>query len=172
MTRKHLGDRRRFVRGAGAALLAPLGVGTIAAAEREPGDAALHERVRRLETKEQVRRLYEAYFHHVGAGELERAASLFLNPEVVLDEGVRRLWPASQSLDDGIEVSDDGAQARVRLQCTAEVLSPIESDCTLVQMARQQGGGTVRSTEARVLDSVCVRLRGHWRIAELHSRPA
>lgn len=170
MTRNNLTDRRRFVRGAGAALVAPLAVGAAAAASRDGADDALHTRVQRLEAAAELRRLHLAYIDHVNAGERAVAARLFANGATVGVDDVARLTPALSELDAGIELSADGATAYVRVRCTAEIATAVDSDCTLAQMARLQGEGVVVRAEACVLESTCTRHDGAWRFVSLRTR--
>lgn len=175
MSQKQLGDRRGFVRGAGAALLAPLAMGTVAAAVGETGEAdsaRLHAQLQRLEATAQLRSLHGAYLRHFNAGEHDRVARLFVGAHAMPGDGISRLSAAAEGMDEGIEFSVDGRRARVRLPCTAQVATAIGPDCTLLQMARQQGGGVTRRTEARVLESDCVSDGTAWKIASLTVRPA
>jgi len=47
-----------------------------------------------------------------------------------------------------------------------EIETEIAQDCTLAQMAREQGGGFVRRTERRVLNVEYSKVSGAWSIAK------
>ena len=58
----------------------------------------------------------------------------------------------------------DGQTATAVLHCTVEIESAIGPACTLVEMARQQGGGVTRHTERGVFELTCVKRDGVWNI--------
>jgi hypothetical protein len=70
-----------------------------------------------------------------------------------------------------IEIARDRRTAVGRLACTVRTAAPIEAPgCTLLDMARLQGEGVVRRTEAGVLEQSFVRRGGVWRIARSELR--
>ncbi len=67
---------------------------------------------------------------------------------------------------DVVELAGDGLTGEARVACAVHTETPIEAaGSSLVEMARQQGGGVVRATEERVLELACVKQRGVWKIA-------
>ncbi len=71
-----------------------------------------------------------------------------------------------------IDLARDGRTASARYPLIVEVEAPIRPDSTLVQMARLQGGGVVRTSEPRVLRADYVKLAGAWAIAEVRLETA
>ena len=65
---------------------------------------------------------------------------------------------------DTITIAPIGHTATAVLHCTVEIESAIGPACTLVEMARQQGGGVTRHTERGVFELACVRDGGAWTI--------
>jgi hypothetical protein len=161
MNGKDIATRRRFVLGAGAALAAPV---TLAAAggAGEPNDA----RLTALEDANALRELQRAYARRVNAREHAAAAELFASPaRAAFDDRVRELCVDTLSEDAAIEIAADRRTAIARAACVVRIESPIEAPgCTLVDMARAQGEGLVRSTERRVLEHAFVRVDGVWKI--------
>lgn len=161
--------RRAFFSQAGAALSAPLAV---TAAVADDGDG-LATRLRHFEDMSAIRALNEAYARHVNAGAHDEAAKLFAVPaEAHVDAAVRHLSTHGFGGHDEIEIADDGETATARIPCTVRIEIPIEPSCTLVDMARQQGGGILRRSEQRVLENAYVRRRGAWKIARSAYRSA
>ena len=64
-----------------------------------------------------------------------------------------------------VEIAADRCTATSSVACTVLVESPIDAPgCTLVDMARAQGEGFVRSTARRVLEQSFVRRKGVWEL--------
>lgn len=57
------------------------------------------------------------------------------------------------------------------IHCVVETETEIGPNCTLVEMARQQGEGVLRRSEARVLESGCVKRDGVWKLTRAVFRP-
>ena len=70
-----------------------------------------------------------------------------------------------------IEVAADRQTATARLHVTVHSETAIDPDCTLVEMAKLQGEGVVRSSEPAVLENTYVRRDGVWRIQRVTNRP-
>ena len=134
--------RRSFFGHAGAALAAPLAAVASAA---PTGDEDLAARLATLEDSNAIRALLPA---------------LLVDPKRLgLDARVRSL---AADRDEAIAIAPDGS-ATVRLACTVETATPIESCGTLVEMARLQGDGIVKRSERGVLISTFVKREGTWK---------
>jgi hypothetical protein len=168
MTNTTSSTRRLFL--AGAALSAPAAVATAAAAR--PVDETA-ERLARLEDLNAVRTLKDSYLRRVNARAGDEIAALYVEPKkAALDETVCSLVADAAGEPETIELAEDRASAVVQAACTAETETPIEGDGTLVEMARLQGDGVVRSAERRVLEIAAVKIDGAWKIARAELRPA
>jgi hypothetical protein len=159
-----LTTRRRFFFTAGAALTAP--VAAVAAAPGTTDDhEALQARLALLEDLDAIRALHRAVLKRLNAGEQDELATLFDGRGAGLaDARIRRLSDDAVFGEDVIEIAADGQRASARLHVRAELEVPIASDDTAVAMARLQGGGVVRHAEQGVLECVCVKRRGAWKI--------
>jgi hypothetical protein len=132
--------RRSFFGQAGAALAAPLAATAAVAA---PGsDSAA--RLAALEDANTIRSLL--------------APLLAVPSRMGLDSSVRSIVA---DRDETITIAADRT-ATIRVACTVESETPLESCGTLVEMARLQGDGLVRSTYRRVLAGTFVKTGGIW----------
>lgn len=170
MSSRVVSTRRRFFTKTGAALTAPLAFATAGASEnRNQENAALKARLAELEDANAIRELQLSYFRHVNIGAREAAAVLFADPaRASFDDSIRGL--SAEALD--VDVAADGSTGASRIRCTVSLETPIEPRCPLVDMAREQGGGVVRWSERRVLETVYVKQGGVWKIERLAYRPA
>jgi len=75
------------------------------------------------------------------------------------------------SLLDTIEIAADDKSAIGRFHCAVELETAIAQDCTLAQMAREQGSGFIRRTERCVLNVKYVKASGAWAIAKIEFAP-
>ena len=159
-------SRRAFIRQAGAAMSVPLAAaGTSLPAEAAAPADPLQARLRALEDLESIRALNAAYDRAVHSGDRDAAAALAVDPAAAhLDPGVRALTP-DPAVGDAIHLADDGRTATARLHRIASIETAIADDGPLVAMARQQGGGVVRRSQAGVLEVDYVRHEGVWKIA-------
>ena len=137
--------RRSFIGAAGAALSAPLAAAGPAFARPPLDDIAA------------IRALTQAYARHVNDGEVE--------------SGIGRVTSDGFGERDTITIAPDGHTATAVLHCTVEIESAIGPVCTLVEMARQQGGGVTRHTERGVFELACVKCDGVWNILWTGYRP-
>lgn len=134
--------RRSFIAVAGAALSAPVA----AAAAALPGQIAsdpMKMRLAHLEDVHEIRALNQAYL-------IERRMS-----------GVS---PADFGEHDVIEIAEDRQNASARLHVTVHTETPLDADCTLVEMAREQGEGIVRLSSPAVLEMTYGRRGSTWTI--------
>jgi hypothetical protein len=161
--------RRRFFLQAGAALSAPLAASAAFAAaggDRVADDSAA--RLAALEAANAIRTLQQTYARLVNAGAYEQAAQLFSVPaSAPIDRRVRKLTADRFGANDVIEVGVGASTATARIECSVETEMEIGPTCTLVEMARLQGEGTLRAVERRVLEGAYVKQAGVWKIARL-----
>jgi hypothetical protein len=156
MTKSKTATRRSFLRG-GALLAAPIAVASIPAAAL--GGDELKIRVKRLEDAAAIRELHQCWLRQVNAG--ERGA--------LLDDTVRRIIADHAGAPDKIDIAADGRSAVGFFDYAVESETPLAEDCTLAQMARAQGNGTIRRTERRMLTVHYTNTSGTWSIANVAS---
>ena len=158
--------RRSFIAVAGAALSTPL----VAAGASLPGAAAdgdsLQARLARLEDEHAIRALNDRYAKHVGAAARDDLAALFDDPSHArLDEGVCGLTSEASDPADASEIAADRRSAVARVHWTVHTETVIGPSCTVVEMARLQGGGVVQAAEPAVFENRYVRRDdGTWRL--------
>ena len=134
--------RRSFIAVAGAAISAPVAAAAAAFPGRIESDS-MGTRLVHLEDVNEIRALNQAYL-------IERRLS-----------GVS---PAGFGEHDVIDITEDRQSATARLHVTVHTETPLEADCTLVEMARAQGEGIVRLSSPAVLEITYVRCDGAWKI--------
>jgi hypothetical protein len=168
MTNKKVATRRKFFLKAGTALSLPLAAGASAIEPVMAGDA----RPDATGHITSIRRLQQVLAREIGDAS-GRGADLFVAGKLPASlAGVTRLLPADFGEHDAVEIAVDGLAAHATLRCAVETQIPIAAEGTLIEMARAQGEGFVRSTAFRMLDMVCVRERGTWKIKTLAMREA
>ena len=150
MTTSSGSTRRSFIQSAGAALSVPLAAAAATVPVSAAGDGDPLARLARLEDLDAIRALNQEYARRVHAGEV--------------DLDVRGMTPDGFGAHDVIDIAPDRQTATALLHCTLTLETAIGPDCPLVEMARQQGGGVVRTTERAVLEHACVRRDGIWTI--------
>ena len=166
-------SRRSFIVTAGTALSAPIAV----AAATLPASPAVDlddpsARLARLEAMAAIRALNQQYARSVNVGERDALAGLFADPSAAaIDPAIRSLVVDSAAGDDAIEVAPDGRSATARLHRVVEVEDAIGPSCPLVDMAREQGGGTVRRRGRVLLENAYVQHDGVWKIHRTAWRP-
>ena len=153
---------------AGTALSLPLAAGAstmdpVVAGNARPGS---------LNSVTSIRQLQQALAREINGGS-GGGAELFAEGKWPTElAGVTRLLPADFGEHDALEIAADGRTAHATLHCAVETQVPIAAEGTLIEMARAQGEGFVRATSCRMLDMVCVRERGTWKIKKLAVRKA
>lgn len=173
MTSKTDTARRRFFRQAGAALSAPLAVAAMPASGADAEHEALKARLAALEDERAIRELHHAYVAHLNAGARDAAEPLFPGlAGTAPDERLRGVSAGPPERRDVVEIAADGRAAVARVHCIAQIETPIEPDCPLVRMAREQGGGVSRRSESGVLEYACVKRNGAWKILRATWRSA
>jgi len=171
MTTDTASTRRDFLKG-GALLAAPLAA--VAAPAVILAEDELKVRLARLENVAAIRELHQSWLRRINtrtddpAGTAAAAARMFADAKrAAFDEGVRSIAADHAGEPDAIEIAADGKSAAGRFPCAVEIDTAIAQDCTLAQMAYQQGGGFVRRTERRVLKVEYVKASGAWAIAKI-----
>ena len=163
MSTKTTSTRRSFLK-RGALLAAPLAAAAAPAVVL--ADDSLKARLAKLENEAAIRDLHLNWLRRVNAG--EAAAKLFANPKrAALGDVVRGIAADHTGEPDAIEVAADGKRATGRFHCAVEIETEIAQDCTLAQMAREQGCGFIRRTERRVLNVEYVKASGAWSITKI-----
>jgi hypothetical protein len=148
--------RRSFLRG-GALLAAPIAAASVSAVAL--ADDELNSRVKRLEDEAAIRELHQCWLRQVNAG--ERGA--------LLDDTVQRIVADHAGAPDKIDIAADGRSAVGYFDYAVESETPLPEDCTLAQMARAQGNGSIRRTERRMLTVHYTNTGCTWSIAKVAS---
>lgn len=199
MEHRTVASRRRFVRTAGAALSATAAAAVTASPLTAAGGDLLQARLARLEDIDAIRRVHFALVASLNDRAWERALDLFdVDAEVHLaggvfagrDRGLRRLFvehfgrslvearpgPVHTYLRshephlDAFDVAPDRRSATATHRCVAQVSAAIAPDCTLAEMALQQGEGALRWQETADIEATYVRTGASWTIARLAYR--
>jgi hypothetical protein len=167
MTTDALSTRRSFLKG-GALLAAPL-ASVPAVAMAEDG---LKARLARLEDEAAIRKLHQTWLQRVNAGAGDAFTPIVTDSKsAAFDQAVRRITADHFGEPDTIEVAADGKSAAGRFQCALEIETSIPQDCTLAQMAHEQGSGFIRRWERRVLKVEYVNTSDAWAIAKVEFAP-
>lgn len=161
MTKK---TRRSFIAVAGAALSAP--AAAVAATSswlpssggRSGRRDTLEARVAELEDLNEIRTVNYALFSDPSSSQL--------------DSDIRAISLVDFGAHDVIEVAADRQTATARLHVTLRTETEIGPECTLVEMARQQGSAVICASESAVLENAYVRRDGVWKILHSTRRPA
>jgi hypothetical protein len=159
---------------AGAALTVPVAA---AAARTEasaaPASESLETRLARLEDREAIRALNQEFARRLNAGDTAALAELHATPSgMQIDVELRTMTSDDVDGQGTIGIAPDRRTAVATRQCLAQFEHEIGPSCTLLEMARQQGGGVVRHTERGVVEHTYVRHDGVWRIERSAYRPA
>ena len=169
MNTDNTSTRRSFLKG-GALIAAPLAA--VAAPSLVKADDELKARLAKLENEAAIRELHQTWLRRINTGAADAAAPLFSYPESdTFDQAVCSIAPDHAGQPDVIEVAADGRSAVGRFHCAVEIETAIAQDCTLAQMARQQGSGFIRRTERRVLNVEYEKASGAWAIAKMEFAP-
>jgi hypothetical protein len=155
--------RRSFLKG-GALLAVPLAAALPATVLADDGTKA---RLARLEDEAAIRELHQAWLRRIKAGEIAAAERLLgIREDAALGQTVRSIAADPAGEPEAIEVAADGRSAIGRFHCAVEIETAIAQDCTLAQMAREQGGGFVSRTERGVLQVEYGKALGAWAITK------
>lgn len=149
--------RRSFIAVAGAALSAPVAAAAATSSSWLPPSGgrsdSLEARLAKLEDLNEIRALNHALFSDPSSAQL--------------DPDIRAISPVDFGARDVIEIAPDRQTATARLHVLLHTETELGPDCTLVNMARQQGNGVICTSESAVLENACIRRDGVWTI--LHS---
>ena len=163
--------RRSFMAVAGAALSAPVAAAVATAPFRLPASAGSdspEERLARLEDLNAIRALNVAFANHVSAGEHDKLAAIVAAPTAIAREpGLCAIALEDYGERDVIEVAPDRQRATARLHVTLHTETEMGPDCTLVEMARQQGSAGIKQAEPAVLETTYVRGDNGWKILDV-----
>ena len=163
MSQDTISTRRSFLKD-GALLAVPLAAAAPAAVLADDG---LKARLAKLENEAAIRVLHQDWLRRINAGADDADTPLFADAEgLTFDQAVRSIAPDHAAEPDVIQVAPDGQSAVGRFPCAVEIETTIPPDCTLAQMAHEQGGGFVRRTERRVLQVEYMKASGAWAIAK------
>jgi hypothetical protein len=166
MKTKSISTRRRFFLQASAALSAPLAASAAHAAKADDSNASM--RLAALEDEKAIRELRQAYARLVNSGSHKETRGLFANPcAAKVDASVQSLAMDGFAEHDAIEIAADRTTATARTHCAVQIEEAIGPNCTLVEMAREQGEGVLRRSEKRVLVGSYVKVGETWKIDRL-----
>ena len=163
-------SRRSFIRTAGVALpasFAAVGAGVASAVPLNAAAAgeSLEARLARLQDENAIRALNQEYARHVNAGRRQALTSLFAEPAgAQLGPEVRGVAPHGFGEHDRIEIAPDRQTATASIEVSLNAGTAIAPDCTVVQMAREQGGGVIERTDNGVFENTYVKRDGVWKI--------
>jgi hypothetical protein len=173
MGNKTTSTRRTFIQTAGAALSVPLAAAAHAGASAAPAEEPLEVRLARLEDERSIRLLNQEFARRVNAGNRNALAELCPDPSgMAIDAELRTMTPDVVDGQGAIEIAPDRRTAVATERCLAHFEHEIGPSCTLVEMARAQGGGVVRHTERGIVEHTYVRHEGVWTIAQSSFRVA
>jgi hypothetical protein len=192
--------RRSFLRKAGVAMSAAVAAAVPAIAKSADSRNTDAERLARqlgiLEDEKALRVLHQTYEALLDSGNYEDVAGLFKeDASVVFNGGVfkgrnsvarlyrdhfsagltgRKIGPAPgfEAAQETITVATDRKSAQAQFPYSIQVGAPIESNSSLVQLARLQGGGITKWCEGGVYEISYEKCRkdGSWKIAKLEHR--
>jgi hypothetical protein len=166
MKTKSISTRRRFFLQASAALSLPLAAS--AAHAFKSGHSSASARLATLEDEKAIRELQQTYARLVNSGVHEEARGLFVNPAAPgIDVSVRSLSMDGFGEHDAIEIAPHHRSATARTRCVIQTQTMIGPNCTLVEMAREQGEGALRRFEKSVLVGTYVKVGETWKIERL-----
>lgn len=159
MTKDQVSTRRNFLK-VGAILSAPLAALPVAALASDGSTV----RLARLEDERAIRDLHQTWLRSVNA---RTASNKGLALGGAAEDNVHSIGARLEGPPDEIKIGADGKGATGCFHCAVELETPIAKNCTLAQMAHQQGGGFVRRTESRVLIVDYAKADGAWSIARV-----
>jgi hypothetical protein len=164
MSKDMITSRRSFLK-SGTIIAAPLAViATPAVAALTDGGG--RARLARIEDERAIETLNRAFLRRFNAG--GHTGEFFANGrKPKLPSGVTALKLDATAEPQHFALSGDGLKASARFACTAEFEHELEGEGTFVQMARLQGNGAVRLSEARSFVANYVRNERGWAIERI-----
>jgi hypothetical protein len=166
---KSVATRRSFIAVAGAVLSAPVAAAAATSSSwLPPSGGSEQSRLAHLEDVNEIRGLNQTYLQHAASGAHTEVAALFADPRnAALLEDVSGLSPVNFGEHDVIAIAEDRLSANATVHVIVHRDTPLDPDCTLVEMAQAQGEGVVRASAPAVLEHTYIRRAGVWKI--LHS---
>ena len=161
MSKDMITSRRSFLK-SGAIVAAPLAVvaAPAAAAFTDDGSKA---RLARIEDERAIEALNRAFLRRFNAG--EHTGEFFARGKAAkFAKDVIALRIDAAAEPDHFAISDDGAHASAHIACVTEFDRQLEGEGTFVEMARLQGNGPVRLSEARNFVGNYVKTADGWAI--------
>lgn len=156
-------SRRSFLK-SGALVAAPLALVAAPAAAAFTDDSKA--RLLRIEDERAIEALNRAFLRRFNSG--ATTADLFVSGKSPkMAEGMTALTLDASAEPEAFAISDDGSSATARLACVAEYVQELEGEGTFVEMARLQGNGPVRLSEARNFVGKYVRTAEGWAIERI-----
>ncbi len=192
--------RRSFLWKAGAAMTAAAAAVVPGVAKSSAGNdteaEALARKLGMLEDEKVIRALHQTYEALLDSGNYERVAGLFSEDAAVVFNGgvfkgvnsVARLYrdhfgagmsgkklgpvPGVEAASETVTVAENRQFAKARFPYSIQVGAPIQSDSSLVQMARLQGEGIMKWCECGTYEISYARCgkEGNWKITKLEYR--
>lgn len=164
MSKDRTTSRRGFLK-SGAIVAVPLAVAAAPAAAALADDGS-KARLLRIEDERAIEALNRAFQRQFNAGRV--SGNLFASgrtPKFAKELIGLKLDAAAEP--EHFTISDDGKRASARIACTAEFHSELEGEGTFVEMARLQGNGPVRLSEARAFVGNYVMTENGWAIERI-----
>lgn len=160
MTETHATSRRAFLK-TGAILAAPVAAVAPVAALADDGSRA---RLARLEDERAIERLHRSLMKKLNGGD---CTELRLAAEAVeLDPALRSI-AEDLGHDAEVQLADDGLTAHARHACRVELDCDFDGETTVERMARFQGHGSHRHSEAQVLVTDYKKTGEGWTISRV-----
>lgn len=162
---------------------------------------SLSKKVSMLEDEKSIRALHRIFEDSIDKGMYSKALDMFTDDaEVVFNEGVfkgkdrginrlfchhfkacltgKKMEPApgfelsAGQQQDTVEIAGNQKSAKAWFNYSIQAGKPVESECTLIKMARLQGEGFLRWWEGGVCELSCVKniKDGSWKIKRLEYR--
>lgn len=157
-------SRRSFLK-SGAIAAVPLVVAAAPAAAALADDGS-KARLLRMEDERAIEALNRAFQRQFNAGRV--SGDLFASGKTPkFAKGMTGLRLDAAAEPEQFTISDDGARASARIACTAEFQSELEGEGTFLDMARLQGNGPVRLSEARAFVGNYVMTENGWAIERI-----
>jgi hypothetical protein len=164
MSKDMITSRRRFLK-SGAIVAAPLALVATPAVAALADDGG-RARLLRIEEERSIESLNRSFLRRFNAG--GHTGEFFADGrKPKLPCGVTAIKLDSAAEPRHFALSEDGSRASARFACTAEFEHALEGEGTFFQMARLQGNGPVRLSEARTLVAKYVKNRDGWVIERI-----
>jgi hypothetical protein len=192
--------RRSFLWKAGAAMAAAAaavvpGMARPSAGKKTEAETLAH-RLGMLEDAQAIRALHQTYEALLDSGNYGQLPDLFTEDAAVVFNGgvfkgknsVARLYrdhfstgltgkklgpaPGIEAAPEAVSVAEDRKSAKAQFPYSIQVGAPMQSESSLVQMARLQGEGIVKWCESGIYELAYTKCRkdGSWKITKLEYR--